>query len=59
MVSTLANPLLKKSKPLDAGYTESHVLNIILAVAVKVLSNYTNHAFATEVDERFAAYKVA
>lgn len=44
---------------LDAGFTESHVLNIILAVAVKVLSNYTNHAFATEVDERFAAYKVA
>ena len=37
----------------------AHVLNIILAVAVKVLSNYTNHAFATEVDERFAAYKVA
>jgi len=44
---------------LDAGFTESHVLNIILAVSVKVLSNYTNHAFATEVDERFAAYKVA
>jgi uncharacterized peroxidase-related enzyme len=44
---------------LDVGYTESHVLNIILAVSVKVLSNYTNHAFATEVDERFAAYKVA
>lgn len=40
---------------LNAGFTENHVLNIILAVAVKVLSNYTNPAFATEVDEWFAA----
>lgn len=44
---------------LKAGFTETHLLNIILAIAVKVLSNYTNHAFDTEVDERFAAYKVA
>ena len=60
MVKHLGQPSSEKVKAfLDAGYTESHVLNIILAVAVKVLSNYTNHAFATEVDERFAAYKVA
>lgn len=44
---------------LKAGFTETHLLNIVLAIAVKVLSNYTNHAFGTEVDERFAAYKVA
>ncbi len=60
MVKHLGQPSAEKVKAfLDAGYTESHVLNIVLAVSVKVLSNYTNHAFATEVDERFSAYKVA
>lgn len=44
---------------LDAGYQERDLLYIVLAIAVKTLSNFTNHAFATEVDERFAAYKVA
>jgi uncharacterized peroxidase-related enzyme len=44
---------------LDAGYTEKHLLNIVLAAAVKVLSNYSNQAFGTTVDEKFAAYKVA
>jgi len=33
-------------------------LYVILAIAVKTLSNYSNHAFATPVDEVFAAYKV-
>ena len=44
---------------LDAGYQERDLLYIILAIAVKTLSNFTNHALATEVDERFSAYKVA
>jgi uncharacterized peroxidase-related enzyme len=44
---------------LDAGYQERDLLYIVLAIAVKTLSNFTNHAFATQVDERFAAYKVA
>jgi uncharacterized peroxidase-related enzyme len=44
---------------LDAGYQERHLLYIVLAIAVKTLSNFCNHAFATPVDERFAAYKVA
>lgn len=43
---------------LDAGYTEKDALYLVLAVAVKVLSNYSNHAFGTEVDERFSAYKL-
>ena len=43
---------------LEAGYTETHLLAIILAVSVKVLSNYSNHLFDTEVDEAFTAYKV-
>lgn len=44
---------------LDAGYQERDLLYIVLAIAVKTLSNFSNHAFAPEVDERFAAYKVA
>lgn len=43
---------------LHAGYQERDMLYIILAIAVKTLSNFSNHAFATEVDARFAAYKV-
>lgn len=44
---------------LAAGYTETTAMNVILATAVKALSNYTNHLFQTEVDAPFAAYKVA
>lgn len=36
---------------LAAGYSERHVLEIILAIAVKTLSNYANHLFHTPVDE--------
>lgn len=43
---------------LAAGYTEATALQIILATAVKTLSNYTNHLFQTKVDDVFAAYKV-
>ncbi|HEY1212224.1 MAG TPA: carboxymuconolactone decarboxylase family protein [Bryobacteraceae bacterium] len=41
---------------LAAGYTEQNVLEIILAIAVKTISNYTNHLFHTEVDERFKEF---
>ncbi|CAJ0794347.1 MAG: carboxymuconolactone decarboxylase family protein [Ralstonia sp.] len=59
IVRTLGNPSEGKVAAfLDAGYKEQDVLYIILAVSVKVLSNYSNHAFGTEVDARFAAYKV-
>lgn len=44
---------------LQAGYSEQSILYIVLAIAVKVLSNYSNHAFGTQVDERFVAYKLA
>lgn len=44
---------------LTAGYTENHALQIVLASAVKTLSNFTNHLCQTEVDEKFSAYKVA
>jgi len=41
-----------------AGFGEKDLLAIILAVSVKILSNYSNHLFDTEVDEMFSAYKV-
>ncbi len=36
---------------LDAGYTRQTVLDIILGVSVKVMSNYTNHIADTPVDD--------
>ncbi len=40
---------------LAAGFEERHVLSVILAIAVKTLSNYTNHFFDTDVDSTFAS----
>jgi len=42
---------------INAGFTERHVLEVVLAVAVKTLSNYSNHLFQTEVDEMFSDYQ--
>jgi uncharacterized peroxidase-related enzyme len=39
-----------------AGYTDRQVLEIVLAIAVKTLSNYSNHLFHTEVDAPFQRY---
>ena len=39
---------------IDAGYTRQTVLEVVLATALKVLSNYTNHIAETEVDAVFA-----
>lgn len=41
-----------------AGYADRHALEIVLALAVKTLSNYSNHLFHTQVDQMFAAYKL-
>lgn len=43
---------------LAAGFSERDALQIILAAAVKTLSNYSNHFFETVVDDKFAAYKI-
>ena len=43
---------------IDAGYQERDLLYIVLAAAVKVMSNYSNQAFGTPLDPQFAAYKV-
>ena len=41
---------------LDAGFEEQLVLQIVLALAVKTLSNYSNHINHPEVDEAFAGH---
>ncbi|MHB1676238.1 MAG: carboxymuconolactone decarboxylase family protein [Sulfuriferula sp.] len=40
---------------LAAGYSEKQILEVILAISVKTLSNYANHLFHTPVDDLFAA----
>lgn len=39
---------------LAAGYTEQQILDIVLAIAVKTLSNYSNHLLHTQLDPLFA-----
>ena len=39
-----------------AGYSDRQVLEIVLAIAVKTLSNYSNHVFHTVVDAPFQKY---
>lgn len=41
---------------LDAGFTKRQVLEVILGVAQKVMSNYTNHLAQTPVDEPMKAF---
>ena len=38
----------------DAGFTREHVLDVILGLAQKVMSNYVNHVAQTRVDAAFA-----
>jgi len=40
---------------LEAGYQQSHVLDILVGVAQKTLSNYTNHLAKTPLDDAFSA----
>lgn len=41
-----------------AGFTDKHVLSVILAASVKTLSNFSNHFFETELDDMFSSYKL-
>jgi len=40
---------------LAAGFSEKQILDVVLAIAVKTISNYTNHLFETPVDAPFKA----
>ncbi len=39
---------------LDAGYSRAQLLDVVLGVGLKTLSNYANHIMQTELDEPFA-----
>jgi AhpD family alkylhydroperoxidase len=41
---------------LDAGYTQQNILEVILGVAQKLMSNYTNHFAKTPVDQVFQKF---
>ncbi len=42
---------------LAAGFTRRNVLEVILGISHKVLSNYTNHVVGTPVDRPFAPFE--
>jgi len=42
---------------LAAGFAETAILDVVLAIAVKTLSNYSNHLFHTSLDAAFADWK--
>jgi len=44
---------------LDAGYSQRNVLEVNLIIALKTISNYTNHLADTPLDEAFKAEEVA
>ncbi len=57
LLQTRGNPSPDAARDfLDAGYTELHILDIIHAIAIKTLSNYTNHVFHTAVDPPLTAH---
>jgi len=43
---------------LDAGYTKQNVLEINLIIALKTISNYTNHVADTPLDDAFQPEKI-
>jgi len=44
---------------LDAGYSRRNILEINLIIALKTISNYTNHIADTPLDEAFKAEQIA
>lgn len=38
---------------LRAGFSEVHIMDVILGVAMKTMSNYTNHIFDIDIDPAF------
>lgn len=41
---------------LDAGFTKEQILEVLVAVAMKTLSNYTNHIANTPLDKQLEAF---
>ena len=44
-------------KFLDAGYTKENVLDVLVAIATKLISNWANHMAETPLDEAFKSLK--
>ena len=42
---------------LDAGYSKKHVLELLIGVGQKIMSNYVNHIAETPYDEKALAFK--
>ena len=42
---------------LDAGFTKRQILEVVLAAAQKVMSNYTNHLANTPIDKPFKKFE--
>ena len=42
---------------LGAGFTQRHILDVLLGLAQKTMSNYANHLAGTPVDEAFAKFE--
>ncbi len=42
---------------LSSGFTRTNILEIILAVTIKTLTNYTNHIAETPLDQAMQAYR--
>jgi len=41
---------------LGAGYTRAQILEVIVGIAFKTLSNFTNHLADTPIDKQFAPF---
>ena len=55
VVTTRGNPSQEVLNAFtQAGYSNQHVLDVLLGVAVKTMSNYTNHIAETPLDDAFA-----
>ncbi|HHF7346568.1 TPA: carboxymuconolactone decarboxylase family protein [Legionella feeleii] len=56
MLWSRGNPSPKSVEDfIHAGYQEKQILDLVLAIAAKTLSNYTNHLFQTPIDPVFKA----
>ncbi|WP_176466211.1 hypothetical protein [Aliifodinibius salipaludis] len=44
---------------IDVGYSKQNVLEVNLIIALKKISNYTNHLAETPLDEAFEPKKIA
>lgn len=57
MIEKRGNPSPEDARAfLKTGFTEQHILAVILAIAVKTISNYANHVFHTPLDASFVAF---